>query len=166
MKLTVDIQGAKELHDRLIALGVEASKSGGPVKNAVRYGANVIRDEMRRNMAAAIADPNVSPEIYESTGKLMKSIKSSRAPGAKQTVKGETYIVGSITRAKYANGMPVKRVAGYLEYGTKNADGSQRIKEYHPLRSAWASKKDEALKVMMERLEKGIAAIEKKVSKS
>ena len=60
----------------------------------------------------------------------------------------------------------MKRVAGYLEYGTKNADGSQRIKEYHPLRSAWASMKPEALKVMMQKLEQGIAAIEKKVSKS
>ena len=165
MKLTVDIQGAKELHDRLIALGVEAGKSGGPVKNAVRYGANVIRDEMRRNMQAAIDDPNVSPDLRPRTGQLMKSIKSTRSPGAKQTVNGETYTVGSITRAKYADGLPVKRVAGYLEYGTKNADGSQRIKEYHPLRSAWASKKDEALKVMMQKLEQGIAAIEKKVSK-
>ena len=164
MKLTVDIQGAKELHDRLIALGVEAGKSGGPVKNAVRYGANVIRDEMRRNMQAAIDDPNVSPDVRPRTGLLMKSIKSSRA-SSKMKGNGEAYTVGSITRAKYADGLPVKRVAGYLEYGTKNADGSQRIKEYHPLRSAWASKKDEALKVMMQKLEQGIAAIEKKVSK-
>ena len=151
MRTTVTITGLDQLLVRLKALPAEvASKNGGPVRSAVRKAANVIRDEMRRNMAAEIAKPNEVP--YQETGRLMKSIRSATG---KMRGKGESYKVGVMT-SKYSSGLSTKRVGGYMEYGTV---------KYHsnaPLRTAWAAKKDEALTVMTVELEKGIARLERK----
>lgn len=164
MKTTVHIEGLADLQRSLIALGKEAQKSGGPVKNAVRKSANVIRDQMKRNMAIAIADPNAPGSRYENTGRLLRYTKSMRVSGHMK-VNGETYIAGVVGKSKYPDGTTVKRVGGYFEYGTRSADGRTKIKEYRPLRRAWATEKDRALTVMVEEAWKGVRAIERKVAK-
>ena len=149
---------------RLKALGPEASKRGGPVRAAVRKAAVVIQKEAQANVRRIIADPNKGGGDV-STGMMEKSIKPMRAK-APQKYNGETFFVTVARSARYPvstktpSGIGVKTSAQMLEYGTSKRQPMPWM------RPAFHSKKDEAVKVMTDELVKGIAKLEKKLSKS
>ena len=161
---SVRIEGLDDVLRRLRALGPEASKRGGPVRAAVRKGAVVIANEMKANVRRIVATPNVGGND-ESTGMLEKSIKPMRAK-APQKYNGETFFVTVARAARYPvstktpSGIGVKTSAQMLEYGTSKRQPMPWA------RPAFHSKKDEAVKVMTDELVKGIAKLEKKLSKS
>lgn len=154
---TVRIDGLDDVLRRLKALGAEAQKRGGPVAKGVRAGGKVIAEAAKANVRQIIATPNVGG-IDKSTGKLEKSIRVMRAK-AHRSLKGETYIVAPNRRSKYPSGESVASVARMLEYGTP------RRQPMPFMRPAFHDKKAEAAKAMVDETTKGIAAIERKLSK-
>lgn len=161
---TVTIEGLDDLIRRLKALGVEASKRGGPVRAAVRKGAVVIQKEMQANVRKIVDTPNIGGQDY-STGVLEKSIRPIRAR-AHKTLKGETFYVFVPSRARYegvkARGGTTRRVSTvgkWLEYGTaKRAPMPWARPAYHAKQAAAAA-------VMKDELLKGIEKLEKKLGR-
>ena len=158
---TVHIDGLQALLARLLAFPVEMSKNGGPVRAAVRKAGNVIKAAEQANIRQIVADPNVGGD-NRSTGVLEKSVKVTRAR-APEKYKGETAFVLIPKRARYPvsektpSGIGVATVGAMLEYGTS------KRRPMPWARPAFESKKDEAVRVMIEETEKGIARIEKKL---
>ena len=95
------------------------SKSGGPVKTALRAGARVLQREVALNLAASIG--SLSGDDAISTGLLEKSIISSRGK-APTSGKGERYLV-RVKRQTYTreSGETVTtlKTAQIKEYGSE-----------------------------------------------
>ena len=155
----VTIEGLDQRLRRLKAFPKEMSARGGPVRAGVRKGAMVIVNQAKANVRAIVAAPNESG-IDESTGLLEKSISTFRSK-ARPGEQGETYVVSVKRTAKYS-GKGKRNTAtinaARLEYGTS------RRKPMPFMRPAFHAKKNEAVKVMIEETEKGIAKIEKKLA--
>ena len=131
-----------------------SQKRGGPVRAALRKGANVIRAQAQANVRHITATPNVGGGDY-STGLLAKSIKVVKGR-AHKTLNGERMFVLVPKRARYPiskrtpTGMPVVMVGRMLEYGTKRNPA-------HPwMGPAFHAKKNEAVDVTITELKKGI----------
>lgn len=161
---SIAIEGLDTVLRRLKALGPEASKRGGPVRAAVRKAAMVIVKQAQANVRRIVAEPNIGGSDV-STDTLAKSIKPMRAK-APQKYKGETFFVTVPKRARYPiskrtpTGIGVATVGKMLEYGTSK-------RKPHPwMRPAFHAKKEEAARVMVSEVEKGIARLEKKVAAS
>lgn len=123
MKTEVRIEGLDGVLEMLQKLPAEvASKNGGPVRAALRKGAQVIVSQARTNLAAAIADPGKTG-ITETTGLTVKSVivKRGRPP---PSTKGERAVV-TVRSVPHPSGnvfrrRPIKTndIAFMLEYGT------------------------------------------------
>lgn len=149
------IEGLEGVLKSLQDLPKEISqKRGGPVRTALRKGANVIRAQAQANVRHITATPNVGGGDY-STGLLAKSIKVVKGR-AHKTLNGERMFVLVPKRARYPiskrtpTGMPVVMVGRMLEYGTKRNPA-------HPwMGPAFHAKKNEAVDVTITELKKGI----------
>lgn len=127
----IQLQGLDGILDTLASLPAEiVSKSGGPVKSALRKGALVLLDEELIQLARVTSNATVIP--YQQTGLLKSSVIASRGK-APSSGKGERYLV-RIKRKAYTNrrgGKPVStlKVAQLLEYGsgTQNAEPWIRV---------------------------------------
>lgn len=144
--MTVDIKGLKELQNALNQLPEKIQ--GRPVRSAVGAAAKVVMDEAKRRVPI-------------DTGQLCKAIYRGRSRS--MSAKGkETYVVGIRKgKAKYANTAKNRRMNRvgksyqtrgeayyfrYIEFGT----AKMAAKPF--LRPAFESKKNEAVRVMQQRL--------------
>lgn len=117
------IEGLAGVLDALKRLPPEiVSKAGGPVKHALKVGAEVLRAEAALNVRKIIDQPNKSGGD-ESTGLLLLSIQSKRSrPSMNQ--RGEAFLV-AIRRnqrypVKFGKNLTAAQIGRLLEYGTEN----------------------------------------------
>ena len=123
---TVHLEGLRGTLDMLKRLPPElVSKSGGPVKLALKKAAEVLRDAARANVQRIIDEPNLDEQASKSTGLLKKSIVAARGkmpPG----LKGERYSVRIRKNQKYpetrGKGLTAVQIGRQLEEGTERRD--------------------------------------------
>lgn len=123
---TVHLEGLRGTLDMLKRLPPElVSKSGGPVKLALKKAAEVLRDAARANVQRIIDEPNLDEQATKSTGLLKKSIVAARGkmpPG----LKGERYSVRIRKNQKYpetrGKGLTAVQIGRQLEEGTERRD--------------------------------------------
>jgi len=160
---TVRIEGLVGVLDMLNQLPPQiVSKAGGPVRLALKKGAEVLRDEARMNVRGIVADPNVDGLPSDSTGLLESNIVSNRSkpiPG----VKGERYVV-RVRNKPYevssgAKSVSTPQVARLLEFG------SERMQPQPWLRPAFDSKKNEALDVFSADLRRRVDVVVKRLQR-
>jgi HK97 gp10 family phage protein len=155
---TVTVQGLDGLLDRLKALPKEISgKAGGPVKLALKRGAELIAEESKRTLQASINAPNADGTIAESTGLLKKSIQVKRSTKPPRGVAEKVSV--RVKRGKTPDGTSVTAYGKYMEFGT----AKQRALPW--LRPAFENKKEAALDVVVSALRKAIEKSERKVLK-
>lgn len=157
------IEGLEGVLKSLQDLPKEISqKRGGPVRSALRKGANVIRKQAQANVKQITATPNVGGGDY-STGLLAKSITVVRGRPHK-TLNGERMFVLVPRRRRYPiskrtpTGIPVVMVGRMLEYGF-NVTKKGRTFKRDPMPwmgPAFHAKKTEAVNVTIAELKKGI----------
>lgn len=152
---TFQIEGLEGVLKSLQQLPKEISqKRGGPVRAALRKGANVIRKQAQANVRKITQEPNVGGGDY-STGLLEKSITVVRGKPHK-TLNGERMFVLVPKRRRYPiskrtpTGIPVVMVGRMLEYGTT------RRAPMPWMGPAFHAKKAEAVSVVVTELRKGI----------
>lgn len=142
---TQHVQGLDELLATLKALPPSlVSKRGGPVRAALRKAAVVIQLEARANVRRIVAEPNKGGRDSISTGTLELAIIVSRKkppPGQK----GERFHIRVKRGAKAPNGVTANKYGGILEF-----DGKPW------LRTAFETKKGEALDLFVAELRKGL----------
>lgn len=149
MKTTIKVGGLDTALDMLMRLPENVvSKRGGPVKLALKKGAILIRNEEKARLSALLNEMGRD----ETTGLLYKNIIASR--GKKPTnFRGERYIV-RVKRKLYTKngGKPVTtlKTAQIFEYGSEKQQPRQFI------RPAFASKAEEAIRVIRDDLLKRI----------
>lgn len=157
------VTGLDGVLDMLNKLPAEVvSKNGGPVRAALRKGALVIQKQEKANLQAIISGTSDQGERL-STGLLMDNVIVSRG---KKPIgsKGERFLV-RVKRKVYARpnneggDTTTLKVARLLEYGSSKQPARSWI------RSAAASKAQEAVNVTTAELVKRINAIVKKLSK-
>ena len=120
---TVHIEGLRGTLDMLKRLPPElVSKSGGPVKLALKKAAEVLRDAARDNVQRIIDTPNADGLPSKSVGLLKKSIVAARGkmpPG----LKGERYSVRIRKNQKYPDtrgeDLTAAQIGRQLEFGTE-----------------------------------------------
>ena len=149
------VEGLEGVLKSLQQLPKEISqKRGGPVRSALRKGANVIRKQARENVRRIVAEPNVGGGDY-STGLLEKSITVVRGR-PHRTLNGERMFVLVPKRRRYPisdrtpTGIPVSTVGRMLEYGTS------KRKPMPWMGPAFHAKKDEAVTTIVTELKKGV----------
>lgn len=137
----IRLTGLDGVYEMLRSLPAEVvSKRGGPVKTALRKGANVIAKQERVNLQAATSNATTD-EARESTGLLLKSIVVTRGkPPA--TGNGERYLV-RVKRKTYprkgGKAVTTLKTAQLLEYGSSKQPAEPWI------RPAFQSKAAEAI---------------------
>lgn len=152
-RIDFKISGLDNVLNMLKQLPAEVvSKKGGPVRAAMRKGAVVLRDQARANVRAIVAEPNADGRPSQSTGALEKAITARRSPPP-GGVNGEYFVVGPTKRSG------VGYYARFLEYGTS------RMRARFWLRSAFASRRDEAVRVVQAELLQGIERVTQKLLK-
>ena len=149
------VEGLEGVLKSLQQLPKEVSqKRGGPVRAALRKGANVIRKQAQANVKAITDKPNIGGGDY-STGTLQKSITVVRGR-PHRTLNGERMFVLVPKRRRYPiskrtpTGIPVSTVGRMLEYGTS------KRKPMPWMGPAFHAKKDEAVTTIVTELKKGI----------
>lgn len=157
MKLT-GLDGVLNLLQQLLPEVV--SKRGGPMKAALRKGANVILKQEKANLQAVTANAT-SSEQRESTGFLAKNVVVTRGK-APSSGKGERYLV-RVRRKSYPRSgggtVTTLKTAHLLEYGSSQQPAEPWI------RPAFAAKAAEAIKTVEAELVNGIDRIVKKLAK-
>ncbi len=156
MKMEVKLTGADGIVNLLKSLPAEVvSKRGGPVKLALAKGARLLRDEARKNAAAAIAQGG-----DVSTGLLVPNIIASRGK-APTSGRGERYLV-RVKRKTYPDrtGKPVTthKTAHLLEYGSSHQPATPW------LRPAVRAKGQQAVTVIVADLNRRIELTVKKLA--
>lgn len=151
------VKGLDGILETLKALPPEiVSKSGGPVKLALRAGGKVIQQAYVDNVRTLIAEPNQTG-IDESSGTWEKSIVVSRAKPT--SFKGEWYKVRIRRSARGSNGEPVNKYAGVHEFGDETHPAKA------PLRRAFDSSKDAALSTIVAEMQRRTQNAIKKATK-
>lgn len=136
------------------------SKSGGPVKAALRTGARVIQKEAALNLARSVDafDEDGDPQ---STGLLLKSLVVTRGK-APSSGKGERYLV-RVRRKIYPDRKgevtTTLKTAQLLEYGSSKQNPEPWI------RPAFNAKAREAIEVTIKTLRQNIDRIVRKLGK-
>ena len=150
-----EIRGLDGVLRALQALPKEVSqKRGGPVRASLRKGANIIRNEARKNVRRITTTPNIGG-VDRSTGKLEKSIAVVRGKTSLRRNE-ERMMVLVPKRARYPvdprtpTGIGVATVGRMLEYGTS------RNKPHRWMGPAFHAKKGEALDTIVRELRAGI----------
>jgi HK97 gp10 family phage protein len=155
MKIEMQLTGLNGVLETLKSLPAEVvSKRGGPVKSALRKGANVILKAEKANLRAVMGH-EVDGEKRLTTGLLLKSLIATRG---KPKFKGEWYIV-RVKKKKYqrkGKDVSTVKVAQLLEYGSSKQPAEPFI------RPAFTSKAAEAIRTIEREL---IAGVDKVVLK-
>jgi HK97 gp10 family phage protein len=149
MKIEMQLTGLNGVLETLKSLPAEVvSKRGGPVKSALRKGANVILKAEKANLRAVMGH-EVDGEKRLTTGLLLKSLIATRG---KPKFKGEWYIV-RVKKKKYqrkGKDVSTVKVAQLLEYGSSKQPAEPFI------RPAFTSKAAEAIRTIEAELIKGV----------
>jgi len=155
MKVDLQLTGMNDVLDMLKKLPAEVvSKNGGPVKSALRKGANVILKQAKANLQASIA---TDPES-ESTGLLLQNMVVTRGK-APTNGKGERYLV-RVRRKGYGRaGVSTLKTANIKEYGSSKQPAAPFI------RPAFQSKAKDAIRTTEVELVKAIDRVVKKLAK-
>lgn len=164
MKVSMDVKGLEGVLETLQSLPEEiVSKRGGPVKNALRKAANVIKDQAVANLQKSI-DQNGS----ESTGLLKQNVIVTRGKEPRGT-KGERYLI-RVRRKAYdgdklgrrqraGKRVTTHKTASLLEYGSSHQPATPW------LRPAVRQKGTQAINVFTEDLNKRIDAVVRKLER-
>lgn len=159
-KETVRIRGLEGVLDMLNKLPPAlVSKNGGPVLSGLRKGGNVMRAAWRREIQRVIDEPNVKEDDRRSTGLYQKSVVVSRMRNPQRVGANEGVSVRP-KRAAYPDGDSVGKIAGILEVGTET------LPAFAPMRKAFDSTKEQALKAAVDGIKDGIEKIIKKLDKN
>lgn len=156
---TQTLHGLDDVLAKLKALPPEiVSKSGGPVKTALRKGAKVIADEAVRNIRQIVDQPDESG--YVSTGLLAKSVVVRRDPRPQRSGANERFRV-LLARKKYP-GRKLGTIATgrYLEFGTEQRPATPW------LGPAFMAKRQEALDTVVRELLAGVDKVVRKLSRT
>ncbi|OJX04579.1 MAG: hypothetical protein BGO72_21440 [Burkholderiales bacterium 70-64] len=153
---TQTLHGLDDLLAKLQALPPEiVSKSGGPVKTALRKGAKVIAEEAVRNIRAIVSD---DPH-YVSTDQLAKSVVVRRDPRPQRSGANERFRV-MLARKKYpGRNLGTIATGRYLEFGTEK----QRPTPW--LTPAYLAKRQAALDTVVRELRIGVDRAIRKASR-
>ena len=153
-----NVQGLDGLLDRLKNLPKEISgKAGGPVKLALKKGAELIAAESKQTLQQSIDAPNADGTISNSTGFLKNSIIVKRSTKPPRGVAEKVSV--RVKRGKTPDGTSVTAYGKYIEFGTA------KIKALPWLRPAFENKKQPALDLIVSALRTAILKAEKKVNK-
>lgn len=155
-KLT-GLDGVLEMLQNLPAEVV--SKRGGPVKLALKKGANVLRKQAAENLKRSLSNTDAAGQLH-STGLLSTKLITSRGK-APTSGKGERYLV-RVKRETYPNRSGKGKSttvenAARLEYGTEKQPAEPW------LRPAFAAKRGEAVAVIEADLKKRVDLIAQKM---
>ena len=140
------------------------SKAGGPVKLGLKAGAQVLLDEMRRNVRAIIDAPNQNGGD-ESTGLLLLSLQAKRSKPT-DGKNGEAFVIGIKRGQKYpafrqnkAGNLTAVQIGRQLEYGTEKRDPMLW------LRPAYDAKRMEAVNVTIAEIRRRTEVIIKRLER-
>jgi HK97 gp10 family phage protein len=157
MKIEMQLTGLNGVLETLKSLPAEVvSKRGGPVKSALRKGANVILKAEKANLRAVMGH-EVDGEKRLTTGLLLKSLIATRG---KPKFKGEWYIV-RVKKKKYqrkGKDVSTVKVAQLLEYGSSKQPAEPFI------RPAFTSKAAEAIRTIERELIAGVDKVVRKLA--
>lgn len=162
MKAEVELKGMAGVLETLKSLPYEiVAKRGGPVKLALKKGAQLIRDEEKRLFESRLNERGWN----DTTGLLKDSIIASRGKPPTE-FKGERYVV-RFRRRYYTNRNSADRgsydttikVAQLFEYGSSHQPPRQFI------RTAFANKAEQAMQLISEDLIKRIDLLVRKLAK-
>ena len=162
MRVEMQLTGLNGVLETLKSLPAEVvSKSGGPVKLALKDGAKVILEEAKKNLQEVTRSASDN-EKKLSTGFLLENVIASRGKKPAGGL-GERYLV-RVRKKSYPNrtgrgGATTLQTANLLEYGS-----SKQPKESW-LRPAVQSKGQEAINVIEASLIKRLDKIVKKLAK-
>lgn len=134
------------------------SRSGGPVKRALRKGALVLLQEASLNLARAT--DNLSSDDQENTGLLLKSLVATRGK-AVNGGNGERYLV-RVKRVTYQRPGPTTTTlatANLLEYGSEKQPAEPW------LRPAFAAKAQQAIQTVETELIKDIDRVVRRLTR-
>lgn len=134
------------------------SKSGGPVKRALRKGALVLLQEAALNLARAT--DNLSTDDQENTGLLLKSLVATRGK-AVNGGNGERYLV-RVKRVTYQRPGPTTTTlatANLLEYGSEKQPAEPW------LRPAFAAKAQQAIQTVESELIKDVDRVVRRLAR-
>lgn len=156
---TVSLRGLDGVLRTLEQLPPEVvSKAGGPVKRALRKGAQVLLREAALNLARAT--DNLSTDDRENTGLLLKSLVATRGK-AVNGGNGERYLV-RVKRLSYQRPGPATTTlatANLLEYGSEKQPAEPW------LRPAFAAKAQQAIQTVETELVKDIDRVVRKLAR-
>jgi HK97 gp10 family phage protein len=157
---TQTLHGLDDVLAKLKALPPEiVSKSGGPVKTALRKGAKVIADEWKANVQRIIDEPNVGGVPTRSTGLLKGAIAVTRDSRPQRAGANERYVV-RVRRKKYPReDVTTAQVARLLEYGTEKMQAKPWAAP------GYLAKRQEALDTVVRELRAGVDRAVRKVSR-
>jgi HK97 gp10 family phage protein len=159
MKVDLKLTGVNGVLETLKSLPPEVvSKSGGPVKAALRKGARVILNEAKRNLQRATANASTEGAIY-STGLLLKNLVVTR--GKKPTgANGERYLVRVRRKSYQRKGKSVTTLAtaNMLEYGSAKQPAEPWI------RPAFQAKAEEAIRTTEAELVRQVDRVVKRLA--
>lgn len=162
MRVDMNLKGLDGVLDTLQSLPAEVvSKRGGPVKLAVAKGARVVRDQMRRNLAAVLQGSS------DSTGLLELNVVVSRGK-ALYGGNGERYLVRVRRKAYDGEKIGKRQKAGKRVTTHKTAALSEYGSSHQPatpwIRPAVQEKGAEAVNVISTDLNRRIALIVKNLA--
>lgn len=156
MKTTVNVSGLDDVIDTLQRLPERVvSRKGGPVKLALKKGAQLIRDEEKSRLRALLNEQGGN----DTTGLLERNIIASR--GKRPNFRGERYVV-RVKRKIYPPKVNQKetvstiKVAQIFEYGSEH----QPARPY--IRPAFQAKAMQAIEVIRTDLLKRIDKLVRK----
>jgi len=157
LKMEMQLHGLTGVLETLKSLPAEVvSKRGGPVKAALRKGANVILKAEKANLRAVMGH-RTNGERQLSTGLLLKNLVATR--GKPRGVNGERYIV-RVKRKNYprkGKNVSTVKVAQLLEYGSSKQPAEPFI------RPAFNAKAAEAIRTIEIELVKGVKKVAAKL---
>lgn len=147
--MTLRVHGLDGILDTLKALPAEiVSRKGGPVRVALRKAAEVVQAEAKENVQRIIDQPNRGGDRL-SSGNLKKSIIVSRKK-PRGGMKGEFYALRVRRGAKNPRGVTANKYGAILEFGYEGVPAKSW------LRTAFESKKQDALVVFVLEMKKGL----------
>jgi len=157
------IEGLAGVLDTLKRLPPEiVSKAGGPVKLALKRGAELLVSEAKINVRKIIDEPNKDGVGSDSTGLLLLSIRAKRSKPSRGQ-RGEAYIVGIKPAQRYPSNrganLTAVQIGRQLEYGTEK----RRAMPW--LRPAFDAKKQAATDAFVAEITKRADAIIRKLDR-
>jgi HK97 gp10 family phage protein len=152
------VKGLEGLLETLKALPPEiVSKGGGPVRTALRKGGVVFQKAYIENVQLIVDQPNKDGSTPQNSKTLEKAIIVSRRKP--RGFKGEVFQVRVKRGARAPNGQTASKYGGVLEFGYEGVPAKA------PMRTAFETKKDEALSTIVSEMRKRTEAAAKKARK-